>query len=560
MDDRRFDAIARSLGHVATRRDALALLVALAGIPVNTAARKRQHHDHPPPHRQVQVEARCRLNGSPCNTSAQCCSRKCEGGKGHKKCKSCTLKACSAKADLCRGGAICGCKGNPNCACWTGIAGDPVCASLPYGVCTPCENDATCEGLFGVAGSRCIKAESAACGCKAEGNPNGTACVAPCGQRCIPRGVDCENDTRSCCSGKCGCTVDGCFCRDAQCVGFDQPCIDTDWWTDCCEGRCAGEAGAGFCTYQGHCSSRGEICSDTNPCCSGVCDWRETPNRCRQLGGGACNSDSQCWAERHYPARCIDGVCCTPPGASCASSAECCKGQCENGTCKTPIGGECGATSECSVTKEGDVLCFNRCGIRRGGACTTDESCLADECRAGVCCQRLGSPCYQTDECCLGDGICGDYLGTSHGSLSKACCHPPGDTCTAKEDCCDPSRACTDGRCCSPLGSFCYPGTVCCEGQCGDRGGACCNGPGGRCSANEHCCPGALCDTISGTCATCLPQGLRCSGPGDCCAPLVCDYGGSPMACQPCGTKFTPCTSDEQCCNGPCVNGLCPGY
>lgn len=557
MDDSRFDAIARALAGVATRRGALAALAALAGIPVKTAARKR-HHDHPATRRQVQVEARCRLNGSPCTTGAQCCSRKCEGGKGRKKCKSCMLKACSSKADLCRGGAICGCKGNPDCACWTGIGGDQVCASLPYGVCAPCENDATCEGLSGVAGSRCIKADDKACGCKSAGNPRGTACVAPCGQRCIPRGVDCENDPRSCCSGKCGCTAEGCFCRDAHCAGFDQPCTDTDWWTDCCEGRCAGEAGAGFCTPQGHCSSRGEICADTKPCCSGVCDWRETPHRCRQSAGAACRADDHCWAESFYPARCVEGTCCTPPGETCASSAECCKGECEQGVCQTPFGDTCGATRECSgwqngtiacrgswVVEHNDVVYRGRCAVRPGGACASPESCQGDECRDGRCCLHSPSDyrtCTQDDQCC--DGIC----------LRESCCQPMGAACTGVNQCCN-GRSCEDGRCCIGGGSGCEYSTECC-GDLVCSGGACCRGIGHPCGGGPAgCCIGMGCDRDLGTCVSCLESGKTCSYSTECCGDLVCDHDAGCVTCLAEGARCVPYSWPNECCEGLVCGG-----
>jgi hypothetical protein len=191
----------------------------------------------------VEVAAACLKNGKKCKKSKQCCSGKCKGKKGKKKCRCTPLKGtCPGMGadDVCcpNPGATVGCSFMIN---------KPQCGSNGFrclrGVDSPCSDDCQCGGEL-----------------ECEGSPDARCCVGL-GNSCK------EGPFESfCCSQQCGCTEPGeCDCRFANCQNPGESCLIH---TQCCNGVCSGSE----C-----CLPLGIACTNTTQCCGvlfcddGVC-------------------------------------------------------------------------------------------------------------------------------------------------------------------------------------------------------------------------------------------------------------------------------------------------
>lgn len=177
-------------------------------------------------------------------------------------------------------------------------------------------------------------------------------------------------------------------------------------------------------------------------------------------------------------------------------------------------------------------------------------------------------------------------------------CRQPGESCTANSQCC--SKLCVRGTCvCRGGGQDCAIDANCCSKLCRRRTGTCaCKGLRQTCSTNAACCSGTCRETAAPNKASCLSGdrcclrlGKECKGDCDCCGIYPCrdvpKYGGPTCCirpgqglaslgckpgkpcCWPAGCRGTllggqccipngqPCSSSEECCFGPCTNGLC---
>jgi len=165
MDDRRFDAIIRSLSRELSRRGTLRLLAggAFGGLLTDFGA----------PHAEAKHFG-CQHVGRPCNRSRQCCSGRCRGPKDRKTCRAHDAGICTTSQDTCAQGSAgneCGtAPGGLTCSCLVTTGGASFCAVATD--CSPCTKDRQCyDGL--VPGAACVVCAS----CSSSG---GFTCAKPC--------------------------------------------------------------------------------------------------------------------------------------------------------------------------------------------------------------------------------------------------------------------------------------------------------------------------------------------------------------------------------------------
>jgi hypothetical protein len=170
MDERLFDALARSFATPRPRRSALRFLTggALAGILGGR--------------RLADVKAakgRCKRIGKPCKRSRQCCSGICSGRKGRKKCREHDVGTCPAGSNSCELGVRIACNGDESCGCFGTRGGGRFCGNGELFACVACTRDAECTARGFPPGSACIALSGPCLGaCAGEGTV--TACVPPC--------------------------------------------------------------------------------------------------------------------------------------------------------------------------------------------------------------------------------------------------------------------------------------------------------------------------------------------------------------------------------------------
>ncbi len=201
MDQDRFDAVARTLSHIPSRRD---LLLGLAGLglalgsarlpgPVEAGKKrknkkrkktKNQQNPTPPPVPNLPPSPNaygCLSVNVPCTSAAECCSNVCEGGTcrahGAGMCRQDRPGVCSATTtDVPT--FVCG----NGCYCFGATAGSNFCAIPPAAVgspkCADCKKDADCLALGYPSGSACVPVELGHCSGRCA---SGMACLVPCG-------------------------------------------------------------------------------------------------------------------------------------------------------------------------------------------------------------------------------------------------------------------------------------------------------------------------------------------------------------------------------------------
>jgi hypothetical protein len=172
MDGVRFDGLAKRLARdAATRRWVLHGLAAVLGGAAGRSARAGA--------RGAGGRGRCVREKEECRRSNQCCSGRCKGKHGGKRCRRAPGQGtCTTDRDVCRvGNAGVGCNGDGGCACAVTARGTAFCASLFGDSCRVCASGADCVALGFPAGSACIRVGGSCEDCAAEG---GTKCVLPC--------------------------------------------------------------------------------------------------------------------------------------------------------------------------------------------------------------------------------------------------------------------------------------------------------------------------------------------------------------------------------------------
>jgi hypothetical protein len=179
MNQNHVDALARVLSDVASRRCVLRGIAAagpglLAARRLEFAQAKKTRN---PSSRKPKPNAFGCLNvDDACKRAGQCCSGRCEGKKGRRKCRA-------HDAGSCRAGAHPGECSGADVVCVTSLGKPGVCATttgnvgycLAFLVCTPCTTDAECQTTNGdVLGPRAACIRCAECAAS-----DGTACAAP---------------------------------------------------------------------------------------------------------------------------------------------------------------------------------------------------------------------------------------------------------------------------------------------------------------------------------------------------------------------------------------------
>jgi hypothetical protein len=172
MDANRFDAMTRTLiGAAPSRRR---LLTGVAGSALGTIAAALG---------LAGVGANhfgCRHVGVHCKRSGQCCSGRCRGPEGKKRCRAHDVGLCTQGQDFCIDGtgATTRCHAtNEFCFCFVTTGAAEFCADYAAGlICTDCQKDKDCVAAGFPAGSACVETPGA-CGCT---NTPPRACAAPC--------------------------------------------------------------------------------------------------------------------------------------------------------------------------------------------------------------------------------------------------------------------------------------------------------------------------------------------------------------------------------------------
>jgi len=177
MDTDRFDALARSFAPGATRRAALQLLAGGLAALVDAAATPGAKATH----------FGCRHVGTSCTTSDECCSGRCRGPKGRKRCRAHHTRGCTKAMDICRtSSGASPCPDAPGGTCFITIGGAPFCGTSDGAGCERCRSDRDCVEKFGYPrGSACLYLGAGprqcdiTCGGSNDGRQNDTACYPP---------------------------------------------------------------------------------------------------------------------------------------------------------------------------------------------------------------------------------------------------------------------------------------------------------------------------------------------------------------------------------------------
>jgi hypothetical protein len=349
MDDRRFDALTKSLVSGRSRRSVLKGLLGLGGAAMaggtlldgeGKAARRPTPTPRPPscPGRQTPINGQCVCPAdAPFACGPDCCTG--EHGDpplpGHSECcdNACCFGVCYGEElccpleDFCPGGDDT--EGNcctDNTTCCRGGTNDRACVDLAVigNCCTeadcgdPCQvcnlETHTCEPRCDVAtevccteqagpgvcvtGACCLGAPSCGAGeicCQSDG---GTVCME--GSTCDPSVCPCENQA-DCCTindvfiGCVDLTQEGACCTDAVCDDLDDP-------GNCLAGVCSG--------FQ--CIQRSS-CDPLQVCCDGDCYYSVCPDQCG-VAFDSCDAGEP---------PCCEGYTCTPIEGSPDNSSEC---------------------------------------------------------------------------------------------------------------------------------------------------------------------------------------------------------------------------------------------
>jgi hypothetical protein len=164
MDAVRFDAWTRSLAVAASSRRRLLRLVvgSAAGVAASAFGMPLVEATH---HGCLHVGARCKQ-------AQQCCSSRCRGKVGHKRCRAHGVLGCTRGTvdDVTCLGAGCG----TGCSCANTTGGAAFCAQNSGCFTTPCSTDEKCAVKTGIPGAACIECPFCT------GGGAGTGCAEPC--------------------------------------------------------------------------------------------------------------------------------------------------------------------------------------------------------------------------------------------------------------------------------------------------------------------------------------------------------------------------------------------
>lgn len=290
-------------------------------------------------------------------------------------------------------------------------------------------------------------------------------------------------------------------------------------------------------------SALGQICETDDQCGSGFC----TPDgdglrRCcdSPCNGGQCERCSaagQCGAVPVFATECPEISC--PADDVCRDFEQAIAA----GTCAEA--GRCAGTSDCSFdwtegTREGAACACTDAGcvLRAGEACTRNEDCDKNACRATA----------------AGSSIC----------CAQACA--AGQVCSADGSGCELEPVCTDGqfRCSNGSYQLCTAGQWATQRECGSLGcdaalGGCRRSAGESCTTTADCGEGACRLTGNGLpiCCTaaCDTACKQCAATGTSCQFLNDDAGCGAIQCPADNTcrDYPAAVATNRCINGSCA-------
>ncbi len=399
MDDRRFDALVKSLAAGRNRRSVLKGLLGLGGVAAggallenDTQAARRPTPTPKPkpcPYPKVLVGGVCTCPGSaphPCGPD--CCTEDSVPAPlpGHSECcdNACCFGTCYGEELCCptnhRGSVgqlppthkLCEGPNGPHCCewdehccledgccdtlCYGGMVGDSFCC-LPERVChgATSEGDICCfEGETccndGTDANRCVNLANDECCTTADCTEGGTLC-----RNCTE---DYVCSTTACSEGTVCCpTVDGPnACQPGDCCPDGRGC---DAGQVCCgegaDAQCAESCGSPACRQ---CDAQGLDCCFINDVFAGCWD-SSNPNAC--CTAATCEEYND--FENCVVGACIDFMC---EARGCSDTQFCCDGSCSDVECVGST--QCTDDSDCG----GNIVC---CG---GTCCTTGQSCITD--------------------------------------------------------------------------------------------------------------------------------------------------------------------------------------
>jgi hypothetical protein len=437
------------------------------------------------PGRCADASGGCGLDGYPCTSDSNCCTRKCvDLGTGAKVCQP--SPGCRMTGNYCDSTAAC-CGGT-----------NETDTSLPntYGIfCdsvgqTPghAEYDTSSQDSRTCTGGQACNPPGNICGYKAsqnccyDGGGSGKAVCKPDSGgilRCFGGPVNTTCPTGWDANDPDCCKSEGAVCqfRDQCCGGM--PCVPDD-------------AGVLRCTNVSACLPTGtrgcNLAAD--PCCTGSC--QNIPEV-----GFVCAPDG-----------CTDATCagCRVIGNACTSATQCCSGVCDEaaGICRAPCVAETG-----TCTRNDDCCTGLTCSIDDGktsGTCvgsgggggggptcsSTGQSCASlpccnasDECTGGVCvtpapvCVEVEAVCATQGDCCPGLSCVGYDLTEDMRACGTA---QAGTPCFCAQVTCSGDAACVEQ--CSAISAPCSTQVACCTGYCAPNDGS----AGGCTSTNTADC------------------------------------------------------------------------
>jgi hypothetical protein len=441
----------------------------------------------------------CGLDGYPCASDSNCCTKKCvDLGTGAKVCQpsgGCRMTGnyCDSTASCCGGtnaanpaqfntyGVYCDGPGEtPGAPQWdTSRQDSRTCTggqscNPPGNICGYKASQNCCYDGGGSGKAVCKPDANAIMRCF--GGPVNATCLTgwdsndP--QCCIPSGDVCQ--FRDQCCGFAPCVPDAqgvlrcaasdtCMPQGSICSVGGAPTVDP-----CCAGttcRNNTELGWACTTAAGACALQGQACSPSNPCCFGDCI------------SGTCGAD------------------CAPIGNTCVGNADCCSGLCSGGRCAgacVPAAGACTVTADCCAGLACDIPAGATSGTcSTGGGGPVEPTCAqtGQSCLTLPCCDTTSS----APDVCDSASICND----------PPLCRENLQSCTSGgNECCSPLQCYTvdsfENRIsCGPTSVNCFCDTV-----------SACVAMDQACSVLETCCAG-YCQK-DGTLASCASGDAAC--------------------------------------------------
>lgn len=170
MDSTRFDDHIRKLGKERFGRRAMLAFGLVTGLGAALG------HDEP-----AEAGVGCLNINQRCKRHRQCCSGRCLGKKGKKRCRGHHAGTCPKGANFCTEGYSSACNGNANCFCHRTTGGARFCGSAVVAQYRACRRDTDCVAQGFPKGSACVDLRTGQFCEIARNQLYVTACMAPCG-------------------------------------------------------------------------------------------------------------------------------------------------------------------------------------------------------------------------------------------------------------------------------------------------------------------------------------------------------------------------------------------